>query len=246
MFSYYGSKSRIIDRYPPPKYGKIIEPFAGSARYALKYWDREVLIVDKWEDLILVWNWLKECSKKDILSLPKLTKGLDIRILNLSKAEKTFLSFLAASGRPSNIVTAFMDHDNSNQNRYKIISEKLHRIRHWEIRHGCYTDLKNDTATWFIDPPYQFGGEHYKESGKNLNFNSLSDWCKSRNGQVIVCENTKANWMDFKPMRKIQGANNTGTTEAIWSNLPTAFDNQQGQLFNDQSIQQPKQEKLFV
>ena len=31
MFSYYGSKSKIVDYYPPPKHKKIIEPFAGSA-----------------------------------------------------------------------------------------------------------------------------------------------------------------------------------------------------------------------
>jgi len=33
MFSYYGSKSKIVDYYPPPKHKRIIEPFAGSARY---------------------------------------------------------------------------------------------------------------------------------------------------------------------------------------------------------------------
>ena len=30
MFSYYGSKGKIVDYYPPPKHKKIIEPFAGS------------------------------------------------------------------------------------------------------------------------------------------------------------------------------------------------------------------------
>lgn len=47
MFSYYGSKSKVVDLYPSPKFGKIIEPFAGSARYSLKYFDRDVLLVDK-------------------------------------------------------------------------------------------------------------------------------------------------------------------------------------------------------
>jgi len=41
MFSYYGSKSKIVDCYPAPRYDKIIEPFAGSARYSLKWWNRE-------------------------------------------------------------------------------------------------------------------------------------------------------------------------------------------------------------
>jgi site-specific DNA-adenine methylase len=35
MFSYYGSKSKIVKYYPCPAHDKIIEPFAGSARYSL-------------------------------------------------------------------------------------------------------------------------------------------------------------------------------------------------------------------
>ena len=54
MFSYYGSKSKVVDLYPRPKFDKIIEPFAGSARYALKYFDRDVLLVDKYE--VIVYN----------------------------------------------------------------------------------------------------------------------------------------------------------------------------------------------
>ena len=30
MFSYYGSKSKIVGYYPKPEHNKIIEPFAGS------------------------------------------------------------------------------------------------------------------------------------------------------------------------------------------------------------------------
>ena len=57
MFSYYGSKSKIVDYYPPPKYGKIIEPFAGSARYSLRFWQKDVLLVDKYPVIIEVWNY---------------------------------------------------------------------------------------------------------------------------------------------------------------------------------------------
>jgi site-specific DNA-adenine methylase len=232
MFSYYGSKSKIVDYYPPPKYKKIIEPFAGSARYSLKYWQNDVTIVDKFKNVIDVWKWLQQCSKNDILGLPKLVKGLDIRKLDISEVERTFLSFLVASGRPSNIVTKFMEHDNRNQKRYENIANQLENIRHWKIIHGSYEDLENQEATWFIDPPYQFGGEHYKHGTKDLNFNKLAEWCKSRNGQVIVCENMKADWLDFKPMIQIQGACQTNTTEAIWSNLPTNYDYVQQSLWD--------------
>jgi len=224
MFSYYGSKSKIVDYYPPPKHKKIIEPFAGSARYSLKYWQNDVTIVDKFKNVIDVWKWLQQCSKNDILRLPKLVKGLDIRKLNISEVERTFLSFLVASGRPSNIVTKFMEHDNGNQKRYENIANQLENIRHWNIIHGSYDDIENIEATWFIDPPYQFGGEHYKHGTKDLNFIRLAEWCKNRNGQVIVCENMKADWLDFKPMVQIQGACQTNTTEAIWSNHKTNYD----------------------
>ncbi len=223
MFNYYGSKSKIVKFYPPPKYGKIIEPFAGSARYALRYWDRDVLICDLNKDVISVWKWLQTCSKKDIIGLPKLVKGLDIRKLEISEIERTFLSFLVASGRPSNIVTSFMEHDNSNQNRFPRIASQLERIKHWKIMNCSYLDIENEDATWFIDPPYQFGGEHYKESNKAIDFVELSEWCRERKGHVIVCENTKAEWMEFKPIIEIQGACQTHTVEAIWTNQPTSY-----------------------
>ena len=57
MFSYYGSKSKIVDYYPPPKHKRIIEPFAGSARYSLKYFDREINLYDKYPIVIEVWHY---------------------------------------------------------------------------------------------------------------------------------------------------------------------------------------------
>ena len=61
MWSYYGAKTNIIDHYPPPKFDKIIEPFAGSARYALKYYDRDIILVDKYE-----WTGRFACDGKDL------------------------------------------------------------------------------------------------------------------------------------------------------------------------------------
>lgn len=231
MFSYYGSKSKIVDYYPPPKHQRIIEPFAGSARYSLKYWKNDVTILDKNEKVINTWKWLQKCNKNDILKLPKLKTGLDIRKINLTEEERTFLSFQVASGRPSYIVTKFMDYDNWNQKVYKRIADQLEHIRHWNIVLGDYTNLENTVATWFVDPPYMFGGEHYAESNKSINFTELAEWCKSRNGQVIVCENTKADWLPFNPLKQIQGACTTRTTEAIWSNQETNYDYVQQSLW---------------
>ena len=220
MWSYYGSKSKIINLYPPPKYGKIIEPFAGSARYALKWFDRDVLLVDKYDKIIKIWTWLQKCTKNDILNLPSLTYKQSVDDFNLSDEEKLFLGFLVAgaAASPQKIVQKFSNIENDK----KRIAQSLWKIKHWKIICGDYLDIKNINATWFVDPPYQYGGEHYNQNNKSINYNSLEIWCKNRIGHVIVCENTKANWMEFMPIKQIQGAYSK-TTEAIWTNIPTSY-----------------------
>jgi len=54
-------------------------------------------------------------------------------------------------------------------------------------------------------------------------------WAMERQGQVIICENTRASWMNFKPMIT-QNVMSGKYQEAIWSNLPIAFDNEQMKL----------------
>lgn len=221
----------MVHLYPTPVHDKIIEPFAGSARYALRYWQKEVLLVDKYEVVVKVWKYLQKCSPADILGLPRLQTGMELDKLGLSEEECLFLGLLAgiASIQPRNKVSRFCGEQNGNKNKLKNIAANLHKIRHWEIIHGSYEDIPNQNATWFIDPPYEFGGHAYVES--EIDFKSLGEWCRSRFGQTIVCENTKASWLDFKPMAQMRGANGIYTTEAVWSNLPMAYDFQQAVLF---------------
>lgn len=222
MFSYYGSKSKLVDYYPPPKFDKIIEPFAGSARYALKYWQKQVLLVDKYELIINIWKWLQQCSKQDILTLPRLQYGDEIPD-TLTEIERAFILYNLHRGRavPSNKIGKFSD---CWEYTIKTTAANIEKIKHWEIKLGSFDEIENIEATWFIDPPYQFGGEHYKESNKKIDFTKLAEWCKERLGQTIVCENTKADWLPFKPMKTIQGCANSFTTEAIWSNHKTNYD----------------------
>ena len=161
MFSYYGSKSKIVDYYPPPKYGKIIEPFAGSARYALKYWQNEVLIVDKNEYIIKLWKWLQKCSPDDIKKLPVLKKGDDIRnIEGLCEEERILLGYGAQAGVAKHGNTVTEAGTRVMKTMFKNVARDIPKIKHWEIKLGCYKDIENEEATWFIDPPYQFGGTH--------------------------------------------------------------------------------------
>jgi len=230
MFSYYGSKSKIVDYYPPPKHKKIIEPFAGSARYSLKYWENDILLVDKYHIIVNTWKWLQQCSQKDILKLPIMGIGETIDSFNLSYEEKIFMGFIVQQGTTGlrKTVSKFAV-DGIKKNLEKIASQ-LFKIKHWNIIEGCYKDIENSESTWFIDPPYQFGGHEYKHSNKNIIFTDLAEWCKTRNGQTIVCENTKADWLPFKAMKEMQGTM-FKTTEAIWSNHKTNYDNVQIDLF---------------
>jgi 16S rRNA G966 N2-methylase RsmD len=104
------------------------------------------------------------------------------------------------------------------------IAKNLFKIRHWKIELGDYSEIVNQAATWFIDPPYQIGGHAYPHSNKKINYDHLSEWCKSRNGQVIVCESEQSNWLPFIPMT-VQNTYRGKYRESIWCNEPTQFDN---------------------
>lgn len=235
MWSYYGSKTDQAKHYPTPKMDCIIEPFAGAAKYSLLYFEKDIIIIDKYEVVINIWKWLQQCSQNDILKLPQPVFPETTDSFNFDcKEAKDLLGFIIGCGaeRPRKKATKRKTIDRPNHVNYNLkrIASELYKIKHWNIYHGSYEQLENKKATWFIDPPYQFGGDSYVESVKNIDFAHLRTWAMERNGQIIVCENTKANWMDFKPMMKTNGSV-FKTTEAIWSNLPTAFDNEQQTLF---------------
>ena len=221
MWSYYGGKTKIVDLYPPPKYKKIIEPFAGTARYSLKYWNRDILLVDKYDVIVKIWCYLQKCTPNDILSLPDYNPK-ETFDKSLIDEERWLIAFNCNRGtsRPTNVAGSYHDVKSVWLHRKKEIAKSLHKIKHWVIKHGDYGVIENQEATWFIDPPYQFGGKYYKESSLNIDFNALSSWCKSRFGQSIVCENTKAEWLPFTPIKSFRGQVHK-TVEAMWSNVPT-------------------------
>ena len=148
MFSYYGSKSKIVDYYPPPKHKKIIEPFAGSARYSLKYWQNDVLLVDKYPVIVEVWNYLKNASEADILGLPKIEKHQRVSDFNLSSEEALFMGFcvVSAAAAPQDKPATF-EGIPLNRNVLKHTAANLHKIRHWEIKLGSYDEIENEQAT---------------------------------------------------------------------------------------------------
>lgn len=100
------------------------------------------------------------------------------------------------------------------------IAAQVERIRHWTVIEGNYTQAPRVTATWFIDPPYNNrAGKHYAKRVDD--YAELGKWCKTRPGQVIVCENVGATWMPFREHRKIASTRsknrNHYSAEAIWT-----------------------------
>lgn len=220
MFNYYGGKSKLAHLYPFPRYHKVIEPFAGSARYSLHYWTKEIQLYDKSQEVINIWHYLQNVTEEELRTLYIPKKGEDIRELPYTNMERLFLSYLVDVSAGKRYKVSSFGAQNL-QSFHKKISN-VHKCRSWSIQQGDYRDIPNQEATWFIDPPYFYGGEHYKHSSKHIDYQELAEWCKTRKGQVIVCENTKANWLDFMPLIEFSGAVHT-TTEAIWTNYPTSY-----------------------
>jgi len=206
MFYYYGRKKRIINYYPKPIYNKIIEPFAGSASYSMEYFEKDVILYELNFKIYSVWKYLQEASIKDILGLPILKKGECLNnpeFNHLSDPEKWTIGLYLNPGSsvPKKSPGNFCDWDEKHR---LSLSSELYKIKHWIIKNESYVNCENVKATWFIDPPYSGNGGKYYTNNK-IDYNSLSEWCKNLNGQIIVCENEGANWLSFEPLVNLKG-----------------------------------------
>lgn len=218
MWSYYGRKSKLVHLYPDPKHDVIIEPFAGTACYALykDNWERSVILRDVNPKIIRIWKWLQAASPGDILSLPDVGPGVPIPKSGICKEADWLIAFWANRGseQPRNISGRYSNISRIWEKAKSDISDNLHKIRHWDIQIGDYRHLPNIKATWFIDPPYQCGGDRYAYC-EPVDFPSLGQWCQQRLGQVIVCENEPADWLPFSLLKDFRGQR-TSTKELAW------------------------------
>jgi len=218
MFYYYGRKQRIVGHYPKPTKDIIIEPFAGSAAYAMEYHTKDVILCEKNDKIANIWKYLISVSPEEIMTLPLLVKGEslnDDEFSYLSDDQKGVIGLFLnpGSSTPKKSPGSFCAWND--KNKAKLAADVM-KVKHWKIHHGDYRDLENVEATYFVDPPYQgSGGKYYKHGNKGFDYEYLSDWCKTRNGQVIVCENSEADWMEFETLVNIQGQKHK-STEVIW------------------------------
>lgn len=208
FFTYFGGKWRIASHYPAPNREALIEPFAGSAGYALRHPHKDVLLVDVDPRICGVWEYLIHVSEAEILSLP--TRVVDVRELSVCQEAAWLIGFWLNKGTtsPSNTPGKWMRDDLRNGHRVnsywghaikRRIAGQLCWIRHWHVQNISYEKIDNRDACWFVDPPYQ-GVNLYKYC--TIDYHHLAEWCKSRNGSVIVCEQSGSTWLPFKSFRQ--------------------------------------------
>ena len=159
-------------------------------------------------------------QEKEIRALPLLKKNEAIPT-HLSQGAKNLIGFWSTKGSstPANKMTGYKNISCGfwGETIRERVASQVSYIRHWKIKQKSYNQIKNQDATWFIDPPYKEGGQYYRMSNKKINYQLLGDWCKSRNGQSIVCENGTAEWLPFKDFKLTRGITKI-TNELIWEN----------------------------
>ena len=219
FFSYYGGKHKIAARYPKPIYDTIVEPFAGGAGYSTRYSRNRVILVERNPIIAAIWRYLISASQDEIMLLPMLGKGENVKDLKICEEARYLIGFNlgAASFSMRYIASPWSMWTKSQRLR---IALQVERIRHWTILEGDYTEAPNVEATWFIDPPYQSNvGRAYTYN--EIDYHFLGEWCKDCIGQAIVCENEGANWLPFKPFIVMRG-NQFESCESIYTqeNIP--------------------------
>jgi site-specific DNA-adenine methylase len=224
FFSYYGSKWSAVRHYPPPKHTTLIEPFAGSASYALHYPENVVHLVDADPVIFGIWDYLIKATADEIRRLP--VEFDDVKDLNLPQEAKWLIGFWLgkATAHPRRKQSSWAKSGKyksslfwDERTKQRIIAQ-VPFIRHWKVTNGSYAEIPDNESTWFVDPPYQRQGRHYRYN--KVDYGHLGEWCRSRSGQVIVCEQQGAEWLPFRDFRKIRGLKKIHSREAIWTNEP--------------------------
>lgn len=231
FFTYYGGKFRAAPKYPTPAHDTIIEPFAGSAGYALRYPERQVLLIERDPKIAAVWRYLLTATPSEVRQLPLWGEGAwqttDDLIGHLDDGARYLIALWLNKGSatPHKSPSKWMrDGWRPNSQWGDVVRERIagqvEAVRHWRLIHGDYATAPDIEATWFVDPPYVNGGHRYPAGKKLIDYPKLSSWCQDRPGQTIVCESEGADWLPFSPFLTIKGTEGRlrkGTsTEVIW------------------------------
>lgn len=223
FFTYFGGKHRAAKLYPPPVHDSIVEPFAGSAGYALNYPDANVLLVERDPAVAAVWRYLLTATPDDIAALPLVGEGWTTTddLTDLPTGARNLIGFwlnkatVRPEKRPSSSMQKWPQASWWGPRVRDRIATQLPAIRHWQLVEGDYTQAPHLRATWFVDPPYIGAGHRYAHGSAGIDYPALSRWCRTRVGQVIVCEGPGADWLPFAPLANVKGQR-TQVCEYVW------------------------------
>jgi hypothetical protein len=226
FFHRFGSKWRIAPRYSAPRNDTIIEPFAGSAAFSMLYPERQVLLFDLDPIICAIWHYLIHVSEAEIMALPIDIDHVD-ELRGVPQEVRWLVGFWMNKGTtvPGKMSSAWRRKYGPFQHGVywspevrQRIAMQLRHIRHWQITQASYEQIPNMRATWFIDAPYDNKeGEHYKFGRLSIDYRALGEWCRSRSGQVVVCEHLGAQWLPFRELGTFKGQRKE-SREAIWTN----------------------------
>lgn len=218
FFSYFGSKYRLAKYYAIPEYDIIIEPFAGSAGYSLLYPYKDVILYDTFDPITELWEYLIHVSVEEMLALPlgPFTKSHPIESKISCLPARTLVGFWTTESQTSASRYPLSKSRTGNWTAKKrqMIADQLQYIRHWKVEKLSYEQIPNRKATWFVDPPYEEAGKRYRHN--KIDYPMLGEWCKERTGQVMVCEQNTAKWLDFKHFETYRNASNKDYKELLW------------------------------
>jgi hypothetical protein len=228
FFSYFGSKNTISSKYPPPKHDVIIEPLAGAAGYSTLHWEKNIILIDKYFRIARLWKYLISATEKDILNLPLVERDQNIRDIEyLSDEERDLIGFWINRGteKPKNYLSPRAIETNNkgqcgswSELTRKRLAKNIYKTDHWKVYLGDYSIADPPfKATWLIDPPYKKMGYCYVCPLLDSDYKKLAEWCKTREGQVIVCENESADWLPFTYLCNTEGSR-CRTKELVWIN----------------------------
>ena len=225
FFNFYGGKWRAAPHYPSPRFGRVIEPFAGAAGYSTRHHGLDIVLVERDQIIAGLWRWLIGTTAKEIRDLP-IEIPTTVRELGLAPGPSALIGFYCggSSFSPRQSPSGWMRSGVSPGSYWgsKVrtrIADQVDMIKHWTVIEGDYTDSPTEDATYFVDPPYaNKAGQVYRH--KFTAHAALGEWCRTRPGQVIACENDGATWLPFRHFRDIKstpGKHGKGkSAEAIW------------------------------
>lgn len=221
FFSYYGAKWRVSAHLPAPTHDMLIEPFAGSAGYATRHHHLAVHLVERDEVVADLWDYLIHVKASEIERLPLELEHIDDLPPGLPSGAVALVGFWLNHGTtaPCKVPSAWMRagaHASSfwgEKIRHRVASQ-VDEIRHWTISCGDYSDAPDVEATYHVDPPYSTpAGRHYRHH--DIDYPLLGDWCRSRRGQIIVCEQEGAEWLPFSAASDVKSTRGT-SREVLW------------------------------